>query len=347
MPRRALVTGEEVPAELVKVTNEEDIEQLAALVLEPTREQPVVCLTSRPGEADPALDPCEVREVVGDAQPIWLVPTGPLTRELERRLPPKLHVFGGAARIWWPGVTEQSDPRDHPLVQDRYGVYGTQTMRMFEERFARGAPQASRSATEPRVALLQAERDAAQESAKRLAGHLSEMQRERDSALERAASADRRRREERAQRFSAPLPEPSDREDEDAAFHRLLLEAWLAALSVKDRTTHPLRPYVLGPAFLEEVRQLELVTSSRVARVCAMVACGRAHEIEGLSLHPLRAGAGGDDPPQIRDRDGARAMRCALKRNTPSAPHLHFWQRPDGVVEFASVGGHDDFKIQE
>ena len=30
-------------------------------------------------------------------------------------MPDKLECYGGAVRIWWPGLTPESDPYDHPL----------------------------------------------------------------------------------------------------------------------------------------------------------------------------------------------------------------------------------------
>jgi len=84
-----------------------------------------------------------------------------------------------------------------------------------------------------------------------------------------------------------------------------------------------------------------------VAWVCAMVACGRARELGGLELHPLRTGMGGDDAPRSRSSDGAVAWRCALKRGAPAAARLHFWKMDDGTIEFASVGTHDAFGIPE
>ena len=40
--------------------------------------------------------------------------------------------------------------------------------------------------------------------------------------------------------------------------------------------------------------------------------------------------------------DGGVAWRCSLQVNTPSARRLKYWQLPGGVVEFDSVGVHDE-----
>lgn len=48
--------------------------------------------------------------------PVRLVATGPLTWELTGLLPDGLGVFGGAARIWWPGLDRADRPHRHPLI---------------------------------------------------------------------------------------------------------------------------------------------------------------------------------------------------------------------------------------
>jgi predicted RNA-binding protein with RPS1 domain len=45
-----------------------------------------------------------------------LLETGDATWALSAALPRRLDVYGGAARIWWPGLSTDSDPFDHPLL---------------------------------------------------------------------------------------------------------------------------------------------------------------------------------------------------------------------------------------
>ncbi len=73
---------------------------------------------------------------------------------------------------------------------------------------------------------------------------------------------------------------------------------------------------------------------------------GTAEKMGSLAVHKLRSGQGGEDPQRSRV-DGSLAWRVNLKVNTPGAPLLHYWQRPDGVVEFASVNHHDDLQVRE
>lgn len=120
--------------------SEQDGERLAAEVLDEHRTQPIVCLSSRAGEDDPAFDPAAVRRVVGDDVLLRGVRTGPASRYLADLLPDHFGVFGGAARIWWPGVDEDAEPRRHPLILDKQGRYGTRALEILADGFRKGPP---------------------------------------------------------------------------------------------------------------------------------------------------------------------------------------------------------------
>jgi len=118
--------------------SEDEGGRLAEEVLDPERRQPIVCLSTRPGEDRPALDVRRVRELVGRGVELRAVRTGPASRALSAALPPQLGVFGGAARIWWPGVDDRTDPRAHPLILDRAGRYGPRALEVLAGRLAEG-----------------------------------------------------------------------------------------------------------------------------------------------------------------------------------------------------------------
>ena len=68
--------------------------------------------------------------------------------------------------------------------------------------------------------------------------------------------------------------------------------------------------------------------------------------LEGSNLpdvHALRRGRGGNDPQRVRTKDKAKAWR----RDIDHEYHLHFWECPDGIPEFGSVGPHNDFSLPE
>ncbi len=176
-------------------------------------------------------------------------------------------------------------------------------------------------------------------------GELSDVRERLEQALAEAdaARAERDRlaeelRDERG-RARALAAEPAqhargrDRSRRDPALEALCDEgaflAWLGVTHARlhgpaERTRYPLRRVVVGPQFLGSLRELQGVSLHRVLDACVHVATGRAAEIPGLELHPLRAGAGGTE--QRQRPDGARAWRCALQVHSPSARRLHFWR---------------------
>ena len=87
------------------------------------------------------------------------------------------------------------------------------------------------------------------------------------------------------------------------------------------------------------------ISRGKIVDACAHVASGRAAEIPGLELHPLRESEAGGAPQRTRD-DGAKAWRCSLQAGSPAARRLHYWQLPDGRVELANVVYHEDFSIR-
>lgn len=119
------------------------------------------------------------------------------------------------------------------------------------------------------------------------------------------------------------------------------------------RAKSPLMKMRVGRAFLESARKLGAgLEVEKLLDVCAQVAAGVAHEIDGRDVHPLHDGAP-TAPIRTRADDNAKAWRCALQVKTPSARRLHWWSIPskkgeDGAtVEFACVGVHDQFAIPE
>ncbi|HVS18718.1 MAG TPA: hypothetical protein VMT18_08975, partial [Planctomycetota bacterium] len=89
---------------------------LAGRILDPERRQPVVAVTLPPRREDSWMDMARLAKQLEGKAELFLVETGAATWELAAALPSRLDVYGGAARIWWPGVSGESDPYQHPLV---------------------------------------------------------------------------------------------------------------------------------------------------------------------------------------------------------------------------------------
>ncbi|MBK7645354.1 MAG: S1 RNA-binding domain-containing protein [Planctomycetes bacterium] len=85
-------------------------------LLSPERAAPVVAISSHPTRGGYLLDPDALARELGELADVVQIETGEATWALSATLPERLDVYGGAARIWWPGLGETSDPYRHPLL---------------------------------------------------------------------------------------------------------------------------------------------------------------------------------------------------------------------------------------
>jgi len=90
-------------------------------LLSPVRARPIVAVTTPFRSQEPLLDVEEFARRIGALADVVVLATGRATRALTAALPPRLDVFGGWIRLWWPGMGAQAVPEDHPLspVMDR------------------------------------------------------------------------------------------------------------------------------------------------------------------------------------------------------------------------------------
>ncbi|HEY1688258.1 MAG TPA: hypothetical protein VGF95_05275 [Solirubrobacteraceae bacterium] len=163
---------------------------MCAEILSPERTYPVLGLSCRTGEREPLLPAERVRELIGPGIPIYVIQSR-LTRALERMLPERHSVHSGAARIWWPSVSEDSNPDDHPLI--RVHQYDKDARRALE-RVAREL-QLRTPLTElqlpPEQLLLLAERrrEQAEQRARQLEAELQTIRKKLTDAREQAIDA--------------------------------------------------------------------------------------------------------------------------------------------------------------
>ncbi|MBL0884792.1 hypothetical protein [Myceligenerans indicum] len=120
-------------------------------------------------------------------------------------------------------------------------------------------------------------------------------------------------------------------------------QTWAQIVPAGEKERWPVEEYVLGSRFLESLETVEGISRDKVLRTVVHVVTGRAPEMNGLQVHPLRSGLGGDDPQRVRD-DGAACWRVSLQVNTPSARRMHYWRLPGGGYELSRVVLHDDME---
>ncbi|MEV0891721.1 hypothetical protein [Promicromonospora sp. MEB111] len=184
----------------------------------------------------------------------------------------------------------------------------------------------------------------------RLLGRVGELTERLDRSERRAeqqATALRKARQEaarlRRRLGDAGVEVPEERyfaDDEEQLRFEVLTE-WARAIPAAEKAGRPLADYTLGPRFLASLTEVEGVSRDRVVWTLVMVLTGLALDMNGLQVHRLRTGAGGDDPFRHRD-DGAVCWRVSLQVNTPSARRLHYWKLPGGAYELSRVVLHDD-----
>lgn len=85
------------------------------VLLSPTRKEPVVGITTDSWSGKPWVDPEEAHRALEGRARVVALETGDPTWELSSALPKRLDAYGGAVRVWWPGLHEGSNPYDHKL----------------------------------------------------------------------------------------------------------------------------------------------------------------------------------------------------------------------------------------
>ncbi|HEY3830461.1 MAG TPA: hypothetical protein VGL57_14805 [Solirubrobacteraceae bacterium] len=125
--------------------------------------------------------------------------------------------------------------------------------------------------------------------------------------------------------------ECADLTDLQQTLYVKIVQEWVQTLTGPfDWANWPLDRYVFSETFHQHLkRQKDL---DNAAWVCAMVACGLAHEFCELELKPRPAGPGGRP---VRE-DGAEGYRCTIVSGRGAGSRLDFWRLPSGVIEFAT-----------
>jgi hypothetical protein len=94
------------------------------------RDRPVVALTTDVRRGCSLVDADRIAGELRGMTDVVEIETGDATWALSDAMPPRLDVYGGAARIWWPGLTAQSDPYAHRL----YFIYSDADAKRVEEQ---------------------------------------------------------------------------------------------------------------------------------------------------------------------------------------------------------------------
>ena len=98
-----------------RIATNQIVEFVRSELLAAGRSRPIVGVSTPFHSIEPLFDVEELARRLGDAADVVVVATGRATRALTAALPPRLDVFGGWIRVWWPGMGRNALPADHPL----------------------------------------------------------------------------------------------------------------------------------------------------------------------------------------------------------------------------------------
>jgi hypothetical protein len=160
----------------ITVSDDQDLQAMASYLLSGDRDQPAIALTSG-STGQLVLAPDKVREIVGGAQ-IYLVTGEDLLLHFEGLLGPNLALPSGAVRIWWPELTVESDPLEHPAVLQLEDEPEADTLGEFARCFELSRPTVRREITliEDARRLVECELEEAREQQRRTDERLRDTQ---------------------------------------------------------------------------------------------------------------------------------------------------------------------------
>lgn len=153
--------GHTLAAEPQYAYDEEGVGHLADLLFDPGRVLPVVVMSS-PGRdaagrrtAGPLIDPEPVARSLAGVAHVVVLDSPAASRALTVSLGTSLTVYGGAVRLYWPGLTAESRPRDHPLwLQHAFGPNGMTLRReLLHQLMPVSVIRFSSAALEARIAM--------------------------------------------------------------------------------------------------------------------------------------------------------------------------------------------------
>lgn len=365
----------------VHVVREGDAAGFARFLLHPEREMPVVGFTPRDNEV---IDGDELLKRTRGLAHVAFVPADG-SWALNDHLPPRLNVYGGAVRIWWPGLSSASDYKTHPLWQRDQSarrIYGNITRRIIDaaaarpaidmrfEELERNARRQSRQRFADEVQALQQELSARADAPEPvLDDELTAKLREQFDGLYDEYSqvqSDLETSEELLEQYEDEIGQlkrdlyaarterdryldaiKSGRADEqiDDASADFLSQLD-ARLAEMQLRRGDLHPFRLHERLLPSLEELGYSKYlTKTVQACAHVIADTTTSRATVEVHPLRKGDGPTAAQLTRPSDGAVAYRAYIESHTPSARRLHYWRLPDSSFEFACVCVHDVFSI--
>ena len=373
----------------VWVPDDQEAREVAELVTSSDRRLPIFAFTLRD---DDVIDGSVVSRALAGLAHVVLIRSS-LSWLLDDLLPAGMNVYGGAARLWWPGLTNLSNRWDHPLwtaeisarrittqvtesVVDAAVTHAGADVRIMQlERRKRdlehhdreiemqrlqaefdqaravldetGAGPGVTALAETITRLLNAERQGrinaeADRDVMESLGIRVEDEMTETRKRARAAVSERDYWKDQFTRLNESGRVATDGDATSSAFRAEVENEIESRGNVEGSRA---RKFVIGDRFMTKLDALGLGNRNKIIKACADVVMNAPGLLSRRDDHSLRSGSGAGDAEILRERDGAKARRCAIEQGVASARRIHYWDRPDSVIEFASVNVHDDFAI--
>jgi hypothetical protein len=172
-------------ADLLVVVGEVDVRGMAAHLLCGDRVWPAVGIASMVDGDGLVADPSGVRLRLGAGPRIYVVAGREELQLLRGLLGGGLFLAAGGARVWWPGMTLRSDPRDHPFVSRIDDEQEPEMLAQIARSFDLSRPAVRREITVIEELRAMLEHELAEERREN-----RDLELERQQALQRAETAE-------------------------------------------------------------------------------------------------------------------------------------------------------------
>lgn len=319
-----------------------DIDGLVQRLFDPDRDRPVVIVSRASDTGQPRVDP-GLLDGRFDGELAVLADTA-TSDALSQSISDTFRVFGGAIRVVQPGAARTDTGYGHPLFftypeddphDTAAAVLAAVSTRREPPTRPPSPPQDQSLPAAAPTAAAEPGSDVDSSGCGCAEQHAAEIRALRD---ERATEV-RDLRERLAAAEATPLWPPVVHDDPEDQFRYTIEQLWLLTHSPAERAEHPLRPYRLGPAFLDSLTT-DIVPTRKATEVCLDIITQRVWATR--TCH-VATRSGGGSPAWTRNDGRDTAYRAYIKADTPGAPRLLWWYCADGTIELAAAAHHDDF----
>ena len=336
---------------LQRVTTEKAVHQLVAHLLSATRRRPVAVVSTRNHEREPLIDAEYIQTEAGHLADVVVIPTGPLTYEMESLMVVGTHVFGGAGRVYPPGTGWERDNRQSPL---RFAHDPDAAVRSAEKLVDdvlaaahrpmiaadQGNPGSTATGNSP-PEVPETDAGELQAALVTIATLKQQMVDLRGKHTEQLTAARKKTSKNRpADTLTPTIYDTGLFLNTDDAVRYAVHLTWVQRIPATDKAVLSVQDYDISAAFAGSLEKLDEAQLSKALKCVVDVLTDLSRQMPTRRVHPLRTAVGPDAP--VTRSDGATCYRASIEAQTASARRLHYWKLPSGRIELSRIVNHDD-----